>query len=229
MESPFFIYNNKSSLDYGIIANKLPSILRASERVEKIKIDGRHGVLHQSDGTYEEILKSVECSLIDILEVDSICSWLKGKGEIIFSNEPDKFYKGYIINQIEFKKIFNTLKSFIVQFECEPFRYLLEGKDTVILTQGTKLYNQGTFESEPILTIEGSGDIDLIINNEIVKLKQLSTPITIDSQMKNAYYGSINLNNKMYGEFPTFSEGENSISWTGNVTKISITPNWRCL
>ncbi|QDY17535.1 phage tail protein [Clostridium botulinum] len=32
----------------------------------------------------------------------------------------------------------------------------------------------------------------------------------------------------MYGEFPIFQVGENKISWTGNVSKIEITPRWRC-
>lgn len=53
--------------------------------------------------------------------------------------------------------------------------------------------------------------------------------IIIDSEMQNAYSGSISMNNKMYGDFPTFGSGENNISWTGNVTKLEVQPNWRWL
>ena len=33
-------------------------------------------------------------------------------------------------------------------------------------------------------------------------------------------------NDKMYSDFPVLKEGINNISWTGNVTKLEITPNW---
>ena len=34
------------------------------------------------------------------------------------------------------------------------------------------------------------------------------------------------LNNKMYSDFPILEEGENNISWSGNVTQIEIIPRW---
>lgn len=229
MTRPFFICNNINSLEHGIIINKLPHISRAEERIEKIKVDGRHGVLHSSDGTFEEVIKSVECTLKDKNEVDFICSWLRGNVEVIFSNEPDKFYKGYIINQVDFKQVFTVLKSFIIQIECDPFKYLLDGKENIVLTNSSKIYNLGTYESQPVITIDGSGDIELTINDNVINLNQLSGPITLDSNIENAFYGTVNMNNKMEGEFPTFKTGENNISWVGNVNKLIITPNWRCL
>lgn len=33
----------------------------------------------------------------------------------------------------------------------------------------------------------------------------------------------------MKGQFPYLDIGENVISWSGNISKIEITPNWRCL
>lgn len=35
------------------------------------------------------------------------------------------------------------------------------------------------------------------------------------------------MNEHMIGEFPFFKVGENSISWSGNITKISGHGNWR--
>lgn len=35
--------------------------------------------------------------------------------------------------------------------------------------------------------------------------------------------------NRMSGDFPTLLPGSNAISWTGNVTKVVIQPNWRYL
>ena len=37
-------------------------------------------------------------------------------------------------------------------------------------------------------------------------------------------------NNKAgFDEFPVLEPGDNSISWTGTVTKVEIVPRWRCL
>jgi phage-related protein len=32
----------------------------------------------------------------------------------------------------------------------------------------------------------------------------------------------------MTGEFPVFFSGQNNVSWTGAISKIEATPNWRC-
>ena len=37
------------------------------------------------------------------------------------------------------------------------------------------------------------------------------------------------MNNRMSGDFPTLSPGNSTISWTGNVTYLTVTPNWRYL
>ena len=45
--------------------------------------------------------------------------------------------------------------------------------------------------------------------------------------MQNAYNGAVLMNQNMNGEFPIFKVGENTISWTGNASKVAIEPNWR--
>ena len=91
----------------------------------------------------------------------------------------------------------------------------------------TNQINMGTFESEPIITIFGSGNIMLYVNNQNVSLKEIIGSVTLDSEMKNAYNGATLFNHKMIGEFPILILGENNISWLGAVTKLEIQPNWR--
>ena len=45
--------------------------------------------------------------------------------------------------------------------------------------------------------------------------------------MQNAYNGATSLNHKMSGDFPVLILEKNYITWTGNVTKLEIQPNWR--
>lgn len=57
----------------------------------------------------------------------------------------------------------------------------------------------------------------------------LNEYVTVDSPIKNCYKNTELWNNKMQGEFPVLSVGDNQISWAGNIEKIEIIPNWRWL
>ena len=41
--------------------------------------------------------------------------------------------------------------------------------------------------------------------------------------------GDLSMNSCMSGEFPVLKPGANAISWSGNVTKVEVQPNWRFL
>lgn len=99
---PYFIFKNKSSKDMGIFIDKIPFITKPSKNVEKIEVAGRNGFLTQDYNTYKSTTKSVECTILNLKNIDNICSWLNGSGDLIFSNEDDKIYKATIINQIPF-------------------------------------------------------------------------------------------------------------------------------
>ena len=158
--------------------------------------------------------------------IDEICAHFKGSGWLIFSNEPDRKYKARVANQIEFSHIIRCLKRFIVEFEVQPFGYDVF-EQNIMKTAPFNLFNIGTFEAEPIITIFGAGNITLYVNNQNIYLKEIADSITIDSEMQNAYNGAASMNNKMQGEFPILSLGENHITWLGNVTRLEIQPNWR--
>jgi phage-related protein len=45
-----------------------------------------------------------------------------------------------------------------------------------------------------------------------------------------AYQDGVNLTGSLTGhEWPTLPVGRTAVSWVGNVTRITITPNWRTL
>ena len=137
-------------------------------------------------------------------------------------------FKARVANQIEFSHVIRHFKRFAVEFEMQPFGYDIF-EQTITKTAPFSLFNIGTFEAEPIITIFGNGNITLYVNSQSNFLKDITDKVIIDSEMKNAYNNSVSLNYKMNGDFPTLSLGENNISWIGNVTKLEIQPNWRFL
>ncbi|MBR1559690.1 MAG: phage tail protein, partial [Clostridia bacterium] len=81
----------------------------------------------------------------------------------------------------------------------------------------------------PIIHVYGSGDATLIINDTFVELEGIEDSITLNSVIQEAYQGETLLNEKMEGEFPVLKPGNNLISYTGDVSRIVIAPNWRYL
>lgn len=223
---PFFIYKNICSIDKNIIVNKLPAPERPQADIDKIAVQGRDGFLTVDNGTYQGTVKSCECSL-DNGNIDNISSWLTGSGEVIFSNESDKKYKATIINKIPFSKIVPTFHTFIIQFECQPYKYSINSNIITLKTAGTIL-NNGAL-SKPVITMYGTGSIDLSINNNTIHLKNVADYVTIDSELMDCYKDTVLKNNDMLGEFPLFQNGSNYISWTGTVNRLEINPNWRWL
>ena len=227
----YFIWNGIKSTDMGVIMLKAPSISIPQRRVNEIKVSGRNGTLHEDEQTFGNYTKEAECHVMDRSQIDEVCKWLTGFGEVIFSSEPDKVYRAYIKNQISFGSILKNINDFLIQFDVQPFKYRANPlRDDLELTAPTIIRNSGTVYSEPIITVYGSGDITLSINDVDYPLYGVSEYITIDSEMMEVFKENMNQNSKYGGEtFPRFEVGENTISWTGNVTKVEIQPKWRWL
>ena len=68
-----------------------------------------------------------------------------------------------------------------------------------------------------------------MVGTIIVELDGIMDSITLDTPLMEAYKGVTSMNSNMSGDFPVLAPGANAISWTGNVTKVVIQPNWRCL
>ena len=78
--------------------------------------------------------------------------------------------------------------------------------------------------------MEGTGDIDLTIGEVTLGIAGLASSITIDVPQRLAYNEGINLTGSLTGEdWTTLPVGTTSVSWTGSVSRITITPNWRAL
>ena len=205
---------------------RCPEKISPKRRDETFTVPGRHGNLTTTDGAFESYIRSTEFIVKDKKKIDEICAQFKGSGWLIFSSEPDRKYKARVANQIEFSHVIRHFKRFVVEFEVQPFGYDVF-EQTITKTAPFSLFNIGTVDSEPIITIFGTGNITLYVNNQSISLKEIAGSITIDSEMQNAYNGAASMNNKMSGEFPILSLGENHITWLGNVTKLEIQPNWR--
>lgn len=150
-----------------------------------------------------------------------------GESDLLFSNQHNKKYIAQVVNVIDFTQVLKYISKFVIVFNCRHFKYEVES-DVIEITAEGSVTNPGSIYSEPIIKIFGSGDINLTINSEAIKLKEVINNIILDSVQQNCYNEDIdNLNRKMTGEFPKFEIGENNISWISSFSKVEVIPNWR--
>jgi len=225
MDKPL-IWNNIKAKDMGVNVISLPPIQLSTERVEEKEVEGRDGTLTETDG-YTADTKPVECDFRGA-DTQRILQWLKGNGEVIFGNIDDRYYKARINNVVPLDQVIeNQIYDFPIQFRCQPFGYLLEGKNTKILTTGTTLkHNKCTYKSLPLITIYGTGACTVTINGRAFNITEIGGSITIDSDIELVLNGK---GGYMEGLFPYLEPGENKISFTGTITKFEIEPHWRAL
>ena len=229
----YFIWNGVDCRTKGIHVSELPPITIPLERSKQTNVPGRPGSLTQLEGddVYDDMILTATCFIADPAQIPAIAAWLKGKGTVTFANRTGGHYNARIANQIPFEKVLrgNPHCSFAVNFRCYPFWYQENVSDVTITTSGDTITNPGSVYSEPLITVYGSGNITLMIGTTIVELTNVSSSIVLDCALKEAYKGTTLMNDHMSGDFPVLKPGLNAVSWSGNVTRIVIKPNWRYL
>lgn len=232
-----FNFCGKNSYDdFGILISQRPNIPSPKRRINTINIPGRDSNLRFDEKTYEDITITVECSVKDNLnlpdKIDDIKSWLfnSGESDLVFNFQPDKKYIAQVVNSIDFRQTYKVFSVFPIIFNCRPFKYAVENNIIAINQSKTTVISPGTIESEPIISIYGSGDIVFKINGEQISLKGITEKIIVNSVIQDCYDDAgNNLNSKMSGGFLKLNPGENTIEFSGSVIKVEILPNWRWL
>ena len=106
-------------------------------------------------------------------------------------------------------------------------------KDLTITTQTSLVINnQGLEIAKPIITLYGSGNIEIAINGSTIfeyTFPSGETSVVVDSLQEEAYLNGIYKNRNMLGEFPKLNPGNNTITWTGSLTRIKVEPKSRWL
>ena len=138
--------------------------------------------------------------------------------------ETGGYYRARVIDtEHEFVNRERTISTLKVTFRIAPF-FWLDASDITITPPDT--VTNPAYKSEPLIRINGDGDITLIINGRQTIIEGIVDYIDIDSELKIAYRGTVNEGNKLKSDFPYLDSGANAISAVG-ATSIVITPRWR--
>ena len=223
----YVILNGKDSRDIrGLIIQSLPSIVKPNIRTTTEEIDGRDGDIVTKLG-YSAYDKEMTIGLYGDYDFDAIMPFFDSEGQVTFSNEPDKYYNYMILNEIEFERLirFKTAK---VTLHVQPFKYSTIEKVKVFDNPdgAVTVRNTGNYIARPIISIVGSGIINLYLNGIQAFKIELGDQkgITIDTAEMEAYNGGVLMNRTVTGSYDNFifRKGLNTVSWDGTITKLSI-------
>ena len=225
---PYVIINGVSSQALaGLLVTKLPPITKPLQRVLQEEIDGRDGDIITPLG-FSAVDKPLEIALTQNYDVDEVINYFNSEGVITFSNEPEKYYRFKIYEQIDFEKLIR-FKTATVNIHCQPFKFSTIETEQVFNNPTTfTINNAGNYNARPVITLTGSGNVTVSLNGSnilSIAFGDVSQTIIIDSENMNAYgLDNTLLNRLVTGNYDKIrlKTGANTITVSGAVTQTKL-------
>ena len=229
----YFIWNGTNSLNKHIrVPNRIP-VIRPEERQEQITIPGRSGELIQTEGdeVYNSYIHTVDISIDGAENIRAAENWLKGGGKVTFDSQPTLEQDARVYGSISLGKHSRNIDRWkgTGQFYCSPIKRAINEQTITVTTSGTTINNPGDMTAYPLIEITGSGAITVKIGLKTLSIPECVSGWVIDSENEWILSGNTPQGNVCSGQFPVLEKGENTITFTGNITSLLITPRFRYL
>lgn len=224
-------WHGKSSDDIGVIVERYPSVTIPTRKQEKISIPGRSGDLIIEQDAYEnytqryDVYVSAEQPRLTTVS-HIVAEWLMVKGyqRLEDSYWSDTFRLACYKGGTSIENVLNRFGRATIEFDCKPQRYYKSGDLPLILENGQQLANSSPFTAKPLLHISGSGSGTVSDGTNTLTLTDCDD-ITVDCDIMQIYQGTTNKNNVGAGAFLALGK-ESTITWTGGITAVTLTPRW---
>lgn len=201
----------------------------AKPHAESVDVYGLNGSYRVLDGSYESYERTISFYVPKLVDISTIVDKFQPKENVIeFSYQLGSYFYADFSGATYNRNGMHAWK-IDVKLIMQPFRYQ-KSVEPVVLTASGTINNPGTIYSEPIIEIEGDGDISITIGRKTMYLT-IKTKATIDCRQgkQNIYNatGAVQNTLRKRGGFLEIPTGKAGVSFTGTVRKITIRPNWR--
>lgn len=219
---------NTSTIPHCVVTD-FGEIEAAKPHAESVDVYGLNGSYRVLDGSYESYERTISFYVPKLVDISTIVDKFQPKENVIeFSYQLGSYFYADFSGATYNRNGMHAWK-IDVKLIMQPFRYQKNVDPTVLTASGT-INNPGTVYSEPIIEVEGDGDVSLTIGRKTMYLA-IKTKATIDCRQgkQNIYNatGAVQNTLRKRGGFLEIPTGKVGVSFTGNVRKITIRPNWR--
>lgn len=226
----YLTIDRKSTRDFGVFISGDNTFSSPERDVEVVEVPGRNGNVILDNGRF----KNIEVKYPAFIRADfardmagfrNFIGSLTGYKRLEDSYHPDVYRMACFSAGLEPDVIpKNIAGEFDITFNCKPQRWLKSGEKTFSFTTSGSLRNPTYFPAKPFIRAYGTGT--LTVGSYELEIDSLypNGYIDIDCDLMNAYYGSLNYNNYVSGDFPVLEPGETDITWDGS--SLEITPHW---
>lgn len=228
----WFKWKGTRSDDKSIIMNAAPQLIKPEERIQHVTIPGRSGELTvtEGDNIYNSYIHTIPIAVQSIQLTREAEVWLRGEGDLILCNQPTRYQKARVIGSAQFEKHSRNLNWWEadVQFYCDPIKHSTAETEIEITESGYSLNNPGDMACYPLIEVTGSGAVTVTAGGNTLTFTDLETGWIIDSE--NEWVTDDEgtpLGGVCSGKFPYLKKGNNTVRFTGSVTKLTVTPRFR--
>ncbi len=204
--------------------------IHASPRFsEQIKLYGTNGSYNIIDGAFENYDRTIRIFFECFSDLATLVEKFKPvDNKLEFSYQPEAiFYADLLDTEITVRGMYGW--ELAIKLDMQPFRYQ-RSVEPLIFTSSGNINNPGSVYSEPVIEIEGDGDVSLTIGKTTMHLT-IRQKVTIDCRHKkqNIYNaeGAVQNTLRKRGGFFELAVGNNGLVFTGNIRKVTVSPNWR--
>ena len=227
------IFNNKSSADCRIQVAHPPGYAYPERDYTITHIPGRNGDIIQDNGCYKNVERTYDVSFDAPNEdfatyANAVSAWLHSTtayARLEDSYEPNYYRMATYQESNIFENLYNQAGTATIVFECKPQRFLKTGETPVAIESGETILNRTGFDAYPLIQVIGTSGV-LTINDSTITFSSIDSYTMLDCELQDAYKETTNKNSTISGTFPVLKPGSNTISWTGNISSVIITPRW---
>jgi len=238
----WFEWKGIRSSEYGYLES-LPLDIRAERTTSIVELPNGGPIVFETDG-YKANKITLNLGLSDISNenLDDIAAWLRGEDKLVFSNDPDRYYKAICNGSYIGKNIINRLGKIPISFDVLPFKYqeqLTELIELPIYEDAGGNYHlvledveipEICRDTQPVFKIYGTGELGIynFANDISIKAYDITDYFILDVQ-KGAMYDSsgniiLNETSGKAGRFVLLPD-YNNIRVDSTVTKVELLSN----
>lgn len=229
----YFTFDGVSSRDFGVFISGTDVFNAAPRNIQTVAVPGRNGTLTIDNKRFENVELTYPAFIYDTFRanVQGLRNFLlsaAGYRRLEDTYNPEQYMMARYVSGLSVESTERRQEGrFDLTFDRMPQRFLKSGETVQTFTADGTITNDTLYDARPLIRVYGTGSLG--VGAETITITTNPGYIDIDSEMMDAFYGTVNCNSYITlssGEFPVLAPGYNGVDLGSGITRVDITPRW---